>query len=85
MNKFIILILLNLTILSLNAQKEGLDKLAHYPLIDHYGDITGQLDSLVNFNVEFADSSLYFDGAARNSDTANQVYIKLDNFESISE
>ena len=63
------------------GQSEGLELLAHYPLTEHYGDITGQQDSLDNSGVQFADESLYFDGADPNSDSANQVIFSLEDFD----
>ena len=62
---------------NLSSQTEGLELLAHFPLIEHFGDITGQLDSLDYSHVEFRDDALYFDGADRTSDTSNQVQISL--------
>ena len=73
---FLIIILIQTNIA--NSQTEGRKLLAHYPLESHYGDITGQEDTLENANVNFTIDGLYIDGGNPIGDKANQIKVRIE-------
>ena len=60
------------------GQTEGRKLLAHYPLTEHFGDITGQEDTLETAHIIIDEEGMYIDGADIRSDTANQAQVTIE-------